>query len=147
MEMLLSDIIQEKGGRVTCVDPQATVMEAVRLMKKERIGALLVMDGEDVVGMLTERDIVFRVIAEEIDPSTIKVHKVMSKGVCVIKPRNTVREAMQVVTTKRFRHLPVVSDGKLVGMISSGDLTRKIVAENEGVIDTLYDYIYGTYPG
>lgn len=116
-------------------------------MKKDGIGALLVMDGESIVGMLTERDIVFRVLVEKIEPSSIKVHEVMSKDVCVIDPGHTVREAMQVITEKRFRHLPVVGQGKLVGMISSGDLTRKIVAENEGVIDTLYDYIYGTYPG
>lgn len=147
MEMSLAEIIQEKGGRVCCVDPEATVMDAVGLMKKNKIGALLVMDKEDVVGMLTERDIVFRVIAEEIVPSAIKVHEVMSKDVCVIKADNTVRDAMQVVTEKRFRHLPVVSDGKLIGMVSSGDLTRKIVAENEGVIHTLYDYIHGAYPG
>lgn len=147
MEMTLAEIIQEKGGRVCYTDPKATIQEAVRLMKKEKIGALLVMEGEAVVGILTERDIVFRVIGEGIAPSAIEVCKVMSKDVCVIKPENTVRDAMQVVTEKRFRHLPVVSEGKLVGMISSGDLTRKIVAEKEGIIDTLYDYIYGTYPG
>lgn len=147
MELLLSDIIQEKGGRVSCVDPQASILDAANLMKEDGIGALLVTDGEAIVGMLTERDIVFRVIVKKIDPASIKVHKVMSKDVCVIDPKHTVREAMQVVTEKRFRHLPVVGNGKLVGMISSGDLTRKIVAENEGVIDTLYDYIHGTYPG
>ena len=71
----------------------------------------------------------------------------MSKNVVVVKPTLTVQDAMHVISEKRFRHLPVVSHGHLLGVVSSGDLTRRIVAERQGMIDTLYDYINGTYPG
>ncbi len=149
MEQTLSDIIEEKQGRgrICQVAPEATIEEASKLMKKERVGALLVMNDEWVTGVLTERDIVYRVLAVGKDITSTQVHEVMSKDVVVVKPSLTVQDAMQVVTEKRFRHLPVVKNGHLVGVISSGDLTRRIVAEREGVIDTLYDYIYGTYPG
>ncbi len=147
MEMTLGQIIEEKGNRICRVDPEVSIDDAAKLMKKERVGGLLVMQGEKITGVLTERDIVYRVLAEEMDPAVTKVHEVMTKDVVVIKPSLTVREAMKVVTEKRFRHMPVVSSGQLLGIVSSGDLTRRIAAEDEGVIHSLYDYIYGTYPG
>jgi len=149
MEQTLSDIIEEKQGRgrICQIDPEATVEEAAKLMKDERVGALLVMNEEWVIGVLTERDIVYRVLAVGRNSSSTHVHEVMSKNVVVVKPTLTVQDAMQIVTEKRFRHLPVVKSGRLIGVVSSGDLTRRIVAERDGVIDTLYDYIYGTYPG
>lgn len=147
MELLLSDIIEENEGRICKVDPEVTIEEAAKLMMAERVGALLVMNEEWVIGVLTERDIVYRVLAQGGNITTTQVHEAMSRDVVVVKPSLTVHDAMQVVTEKRFRHLPVVSGGHLIGVVSSGDLTRRIVAEREGVIDTLYDYIYGTYPG
>ncbi|MCP5537570.1 MAG: CBS domain-containing protein [Akkermansiaceae bacterium] len=147
MEQSIAEIIQENKGRICKIDPTATIKEASKLMKAERVGALLVMNGERVIGVLTERDIVYRVIAVDRDIETTQVHEVMSKDVVVVKASLTVRDAMRVISEKRFRHLPVVSNGKLVGVVSSGDLNSRIVAEREGVIDTLYDYIYGTYPG
>lgn len=147
MEQCLSEIIQENKGRICKIDPEATIEEAAKLMKEERVGALLVLNEEWVIGVLTERDIVYRVLAVGADITTTRVHEVMSKDVVVVKPTLKVRDAMQIVTEKRFRHLPVVKSGKLIGIVSSGDLTRRIVAQKEGVIDTLYDYIYGTYPG
>lgn len=149
MEQTLSDIIEEKKGRgrICQVNPEATVAEAAKMMKDERVGALLVMNEDWVIGVLTERDIVYRVLAVGRDILSTHVHEVMSKDVVVVKPTLTVPDAMQIVTEKRFRHLPVVKSGQLIGVVSSGDLTRRIVAEREGVIDTLYDYIYGTYPG
>ncbi len=147
MEMTLGQIIEEKGNRICRVDPEVSIDDAAKLMKKERVGGLLVMQGEKITGVLTERDIVYRVLAEEMDPAVTKVYEVMTKDVVVIKPSLTVREAMKVVTEKRFRHMPVVSGGQLLGIVSSGDLTRRIAAEDEGVIHSLYDYIYGTYPG
>ena len=113
MEQSLSDIVQESKGRICKVDPEATIEQADKLMKAEHVGALLVMNEEWVIGVLTERDIVYRVLAEGADISTTRVHEVMSKDVVVVKPSLTVREAMQVVTEKRFRHLPVVSGGRL----------------------------------
>ncbi len=143
----LADVVKEKDGRICTVDPEATIEEAAKVMKAERVGALLVMNEEWVIGVLTERDFVYRVLAAGLDVATTKVHEVMSKDVVVVKPSLSVPDAMQVISEKRFRHLPVVSGGRLIGVVSSGDLTRRIVAEREGMIDTLYDYIHGTYPG
>ncbi len=115
-------------------------------MKQKKIGALLVMRGDDLLGIFTERDILTKVVAEGLDTSDVKVQSIMSKEVVVIDPCRTVREAMQIVTERKLRHLPVVKNGKLIGMLSAGDLTRSIVAETEGVIGTLYEYIQGSYP-
>ena len=77
----------------------------------------------------------------------ISVQQIMTSDVIIIAPDRSIRDAMRVVTEKRLRHLPVVKEGRILGMLSGGDLSRAIVAEEEGVIHTLYDYIYGTYPG
>jgi CBS domain-containing protein len=146
METPLSELIRHKGSHVCHVTPHATVEEAARQMARERVGALLVMHDEEIVGIFTERDLLNRVVAKGIDPRNARIHEVMTTEVVVIRPGRTVRDAMQIVTTKRVRHLPVVKDGHLLGMVSSGDLTRWIVSEEEGVIHTLMDYIYGTYP-
>lgn len=149
MEQSLEEIIREKDkdGRICRIDPDATIEEAAKLMKAEHVGALLVMEGDWVVGVLTERDFVYRVIATGLDVASTVVRDVMSKDVVVVKPTLKVQDAMQVISEKRFRHLPVVCDGRLVGVVSSGDLTRRIVADRESMIDTLYDYIQGSYPG
>lgn len=146
METPLKELLKHKGSHVCHVDPDATVEEASCLMYRERVGALLVMHGEEVVGIFTERDLLNRVVAKGLTPSKTLVHEVMTSDVVVVRPGITVRDAMQIVTEKRIRHLPVVKDGRLCGMLSSGDLTRCIVAEEEGVIHTLMDYINGTYP-
>ena len=146
METPLTELLQHKGSHVCHVEPETTVRDAVTLMSSERVGALLVMHDEEIIGIFTERDLLNRVIGKGLHSSDTFIHEVMTNHVVVVKPTLTVREAMQVVTEKRFRHLPVVMDGHLLGMVSSGDLTRWIVAEEEGVIHTLMDYIYGTYP-
>jgi CBS domain-containing protein len=104
------------------------------------------MHEEEVIGILTERDLLNRVLAQGLDPANTLVHEVMTCEVLVVRSNLTIRDAMLIVTEKRFRHLPVVEDGHLLGMVSSGDLTRWIVSEEEGVIHTLMDYTYGTYP-
>ena len=146
METTLGEILITKGDSVYHVSPEANVLEAAQMMKREKVGALLILQGEKILGILTERDMLHRVVAEGIDPAATKVHEVMTKDVVVLKPSLTVREAMRIVSDKRTRHLPVVKDGHLLGMISSGDLTHRVIAEEEGVIHALYDYIYGSYP-
>jgi CBS domain-containing protein len=143
----LTKLLELKGSGVVGLAPEASVKEAANVMREAKIGALLVMRGDRLHGILTERDILNKIVAEGLDPSEIKVHEIMTSDVVVIGPNRTVREAMKIVTEKRLRHLPVVKDGHLVGVLSGGDLTRSIVAEEEDVIDTLYDYINGAYPG
>jgi CBS domain-containing protein len=147
VETLLTELLNHKGRDVISVTPDASVKEAAQVMRKGHVGALLVMRGEEIRGILTERDILNKVVAEELDPAEVEARAIMTRKVIVIDPRRTVRDAMQVVTEKRLRHLPVVHDGHLVGVLSGGDLTRSIVAEEEGLINTLYDYIHGAYPG
>lgn len=154
METSLTELLKHKGSEVYSIAPKATVEAAAKLMRERHIGAVLVMTDEKLVGILTERDILNKVVAEGGRPKNVSVQDIMTAEVIVIEPKRTVRDAMQVVTEKKLRHLPVVEDDHIVGMLSGGDLTRSIVAEEEelihsqeGYIDNLYAYIYGTYPG
>ena len=147
MEKLLSDLLKEKGTRIFCVEPAATAKDAADRMTEQHIGALVGVDGASMVGIVTERDVLNKVVSAGFDPEGTTVYDIMTKDVIVTDPGRTVRQAMQIVTEKRLRHLPVMRDGDLIGMVSGGDLTRAIVAEDEDVIDTLYDYIRsGGYP-
>ena len=147
METSLTELLNHKGSRVIGIAPEATVEQAAQEMREGRIGALLVLRGDNLVGILTERDVLNKVVAEGRDAAEVRVNEIMTKEVIVIDPARTVRQAMRVVTEKKLRHLPVVKEGHLVGILSGGDLTRSIVAEEEGFINSLYDYINGAYPG
>ncbi len=147
METSLAELLREKGSEVYHIEPEATVEKAAQEMRRAHIGALLVMTSGKLVGILTERDVLNHVVAEGASAESVRVGDIMTADVVVIGPNRTVRDAMQVVTEKKLRHLPVVKEGRILGMLSGGDLTRSIVAEEEGFINTLYDYIQGTYPG
>ena len=147
METSLSELLREKGSEVYQIEPTATVEDAAKKMAEKRIGALLVLRSEKLVGILTERDVLNQIVAKGACAKDVQVHEIMTTDVVVIGPTRTIRDAMRVVTEKRLRHLPIVKDGRILGMLSGGDLTRSIVAEEEGFINTLYDYINGTYPG
>lgn len=146
METYLTELLDHKGGAVFAIPPDTSVKAAAIKMKQKKVGALLVMSEGEMLGIFTERDILTKVVAKGLDASQVDVHRIMTRNVVVIEPHRTVREAMRVVTERKLRHLPVVKDGKLVGMLSGGDLTRSVVAEAEGFIDTLYEYIHGSYP-
>lgn len=146
VESNLTRLLEEKGKDVVSVAPETTVREAARKMRDSKIGALLVMRDERLVGILTERDVLNKVVADYRDPDEVQVREIMTRDVVVIKPGRSVRDAMRIVTQKHLRHLPVVDNDQLIGMVSGGDLTRSIVAEEEGVIESLYEYIRGAYP-
>ena len=146
VESNLTRLLEEKGKEVVSVAPETTVREAARKMRDSKIGALLVMRDERLVGILTERDVLNKVVADYRDPDEVQVREIMTRDVVVIKPGRSVRDAMRIVTQKHLRHLPVVDNDQLIGMVSGGDLTRSIVAEEEGVIESLYEYIRGAYP-
>lgn len=147
METSLRELLNNKGREVFYIEPDETVKAAALMMREKKIGALLVIRAQAIVGILTERDVLNRLVAEGLRAEDVTVREIMTKDVVVIEPSRTIRDAMQVVTEKRLRHLPVVENGTIVGMLSGGDLTRSIVAEEEGFIHTLYEYIYGSYPG
>jgi len=139
-------VLARKGSKVHCVVPEATVLAAVRKMNEERIGALLVCDGSDVLGIFTERDIPCRVVDSTRDPATTEVAEVMTNELIAVPPDTLVEEAMAVITEKRCRHLPVIDDGNLVGLVSIGDLTSWVSRHQEGHIKDLLNFITGKYP-
>jgi CBS domain-containing protein len=121
------------------VAPDSSVAECVRTMTANRIGALIVMEGERLVGIFTERDALNRVLAAGLDPVSTKISAVMTKDPFCIQPGITVAEAMQLVTKRRFRHLPVVENGKVLAVVSSGDLTHWLVKDQVGEVQELVD--------
>jgi len=135
----LSRMLDERRRQINAVHPDTTVAESVHRMQSENIGALLVMDGDNLTGIFTERDALNKVLAAGIDPNSTKVSAVMTKDPVYIDPSTTIEEAMSIVTKRRVRHLPVLDNGKLVGIVSSGDLTHWLVQDREGEIRELVD--------
>ena len=133
--------IFEGGKAIHSVGPDTSVTECVRLMTAGKFGALIVMDGGRLIGIFTERDALNKVLAGSLDPSNTKVSKVMTKDPYCIGPSTTVGDAMHVITERRFRHLPIVDNGKVLAVISSGDLTRWLVQDKMGEVQELVDLV------
>jgi CBS domain-containing protein len=142
----LRTLLKSKGRAVHTVSPESTVLDAVRKMNHERIGALLVMSHDELVGIFTERDVLTRVVDQVRDPSATRVAEVMTSQPVVVTAAATINEAMAIVSEKRCRHLPVVDEGKLVGLVSAGDLTHWVTRGHEYHIQDLVNYITGKYP-
>jgi CBS domain-containing protein len=142
----LTAILKEKGATVHSVQPTASVLDAVRKMNEARIGALLVVEDDTPVGMFTERDVLTRVVDQGRDPGGTPIADVMTTEVVAVNPGTTVEEAMAVITERRCRHLPVIEDGRLEGMVSSGDLTRWVTRKQRYEIQDLVNFITGKYP-
>lgn len=137
-------IVSRKGSQVLTVCPDTTVLDASRLMNEHKIGALIVVDGERVRGMFTERDVLRRVVAEQRDPATTKVAEVMTDKVVTCSPEIEVDHARNIFMEKRIRHLPVLDENqRLVGMISIGDLNAWELTGQEIKIAALEEYLYG----
>ncbi len=141
MDIAVAKILETKGSEVEVTTPETTVVAAVEQMNRRNIGALVVVDGERSIGIFTERDVLTRVVGKGRDPGRTPVGEVMTRQVVSIEPDMLVRDAMCVITEKRCRHLPVMSDGRLLGMISSGDLTRWTVRDQQRTIEELVDYV------
>ena len=147
MSDCISSVLDHKGRQVETVSPDTSVLAAVERMNEHRIGALLIVDtyrpGKPYrpIGIFTERDVLTRVIARGLDPRTTSVSDVMTHELIVVTPKTTVGEAMAIVTEHRCRHLPVVDDSGLCGLISAGDLTSWMVHDQERTIHDLHGYI------
>lgn len=129
--------IFEHGDAIHSVEPDCLVIDCVRLMTAERIGALMVMDKGLLQGIFTERDALNRVLAAGLDASRTKVSEVMTRDPCCVAPTISIGKAMEMITKRRFRHLPVVENGKLLAVVSSGDLTRWLVKDKLGEVREL----------
>jgi CBS domain-containing protein len=137
-------ILSTKGTQVHHTTPEMTVLEATQQMNQHKLGALLVMDENKVVGMFSERDVLRRVVAEQRDPSTCLVGDVMTRDVICIHPDADLDEVSQIMQKKHVRHLPVCdAAGKLHGMISIGDVNAYHASNQKMHLQYLSDYVYG----
>jgi len=142
----LSNMLDARRRPINSVYPDTSVTESVRLMNDQNIGALLVMEDDKLAGIFTERDALTKVLVAGIDPINTKVSEVMTKDPFCVDPSTTIEEAMSIVTNRRIRHLPILHNGELVGIVSSGDLTHWLVQDREGEIRELVDVAAHTRP-
>ena len=138
----VAQLLGHKPSRIHSVAPSAPVLEAIRLMDEHNIGALLVMQGEKLAGIVSERDYARKVILKGRSSGDTPVSQIMTADVISVGPDSTTQQCMQLMTDKRVRHLPVVDAGRVVGMLSIGDLVRSVLAEQAQTIEQLEQYIH-----
>jgi CBS domain-containing protein len=141
----VKQILSEKGHEVWTTSPDTTVFDALKFMSEKGIGALVVLDNLEVVGVFSERDYARKVILEGKSSKDLPVKEIMTRKVICVKPENTAEECMALMTDKFIRHLPVIVDNELVGIISIGDVVKAIISQQELVIEQLENYITGAY--
>jgi len=139
----VNQLLDEKGREVIAIGPDAPVLEAIRRMAEHGIGALLVMEGPRLVGVVSERDYARKVILMGRSSAETAVHEIMSRTVTTVQPTDSVDHCMRVVTEGRFRHLPVVEEGQVLGVLSIGDLVKAVIADQQHEIAQLQQYIAG----
>ena len=141
----VKDILKVKGSQVHKIGPDVSVLDAAMLMNDNKIGALVVVEGDQVRGIFTERDVLRRVVAKQLNPAEVNIGQVMTKEVACCRVDTNVSEAQSVFKNRRIRHLPVLDDQhRMVGMISIGDLNAYHANEQETTIRFLHEYLYGT---
>lgn len=145
--MLIQNILNDKGSQIFDIGPDNTVFEAIEKMARKNIGALLVMEGDELLGIITERDYRNKVILKGRTSKTTPVRDIMSTELYSVEPSETVETCMALMTNRKFRHLPVVENEMVVGVISIGDLVKAVITKQKVEIHNLRDYITGTYPG
>jgi CBS domain-containing protein len=136
-----SEILRIKGSEVWSVGPEETILNAIKLMADHEVGALLVMDQEKLIGIVTERDYTRKVALEDRSSKDALVKEIMSDRVLCARPEQTVPECMALMSDKRARHLPIVDHKKVIGIISIGDLVKSIIREQQFEIEALQHYI------
>ncbi|MGE9291810.1 MAG: CBS domain-containing protein [Puniceicoccales bacterium] len=142
----ITTLLSRKSSEVYSTSPDQTVAEAVAEMNRHRVGCVVVLDGEDLVGIFTERDVLTRIVAEAKDARTTKVAEVMTPGPEYLHTSDTISSAMQRMTERRTRHLPVFdSKHSLVGLVSIGDVTRWQSEENQAEAEYLKNYAFGEF--
>ncbi|GIK42288.1 MAG: histidine kinase [Chloroflexota bacterium] len=139
----VNQLLQNKGSRVWSIGPDALVIEALKLMAEKEVGALVVLEGDQVVGILSERDYARKVSLLGKSSKTTPVREIMTEKVVFIRPEQTVEDCMALMTNKRIRHLPVIDGDRLVGVISIGDVVKEVISQQEFIIAQLENYITG----
>jgi CBS domain-containing protein len=137
----VSEILDAKGHKVLRIDADATVLEAVKQMVSANVGSLLVIDGGEIAGIVTERDFLRRVADDEGTDSEASVREIMSSPLIVVTPKTSVDECMALMTNRRIRHVPVVDAGEVTGIVSIGDVVKFKSREQSFELQFLHDYI------
>ncbi len=138
----VNDILNVKGHEVVTVSPESTVIEASRLMNQAGIGGVVVVESGKVVGIFTERDVLRRVVSDQRDPTKTPVSDVLTPDVVTVRPDTPLDACSSLITAKRIRHIPVVDEGGMRGIITSGDLLAHQVREQQDTIDYLNHYVH-----
>ena len=146
LEEPVKSLLDQTARAVFSISPEATVYEAIERMSEEHIGALVVLSGGELVGIISERDYARKVILKGRQSREARVSEVMSTPVFHVAPGTKIDECLRVMTSRRVRHLPVLEGERVVGVISMGDLVKWIVNSHEQTIQQLENYIGGTYP-
>src|SRR4051794_32996640 len=143
----ISAILNKKSGEVYSISPDASVFDAVEMMANRNVGALLVIDDDKLVGLVSERDYTRKVMLRGKRSRETRVSEIMSSHLTVITSNEPVEQCLRLMTEKRVRHLPVVDSDKVVGVISIGDLVKHVIATQSATIAHLENYIHGGYTG
>ena len=140
---LVQHLLDSKGRNIISISADASVLDAVKIMADKAVGSLLVMQGDALQGIVTERDYARKVIIKGRSSETTRVGEIMTSEVCTASMQDTVNNCMTVMSDRKIRHLPVVDDGAVVGMISIGDLVQAIISDQQEEIEHLEHYISG----
>jgi CBS domain-containing protein len=139
----VAELLKAKPARVVSVSPEQTVLEAIKVLAAEDIGAAIVMTGDRLAGIFSERDYTRKVILKGRSSDSTRVEEIMTSTVIVVSPRTKARECMALMTEKNIRHLPVVEEGRVIGMVSIRDIVSDIIADQDFTIEQLEHYISG----
>jgi CBS domain-containing protein len=143
MHTVVSQLLKAKGSQIYSVGPQDSVLRAIEIMAEQHIGALLVMNQGNLLGIISERDYARKVILKSRSSHDTPVSDIMSSPAICVTPEDTVHRCMELMTEGRFRHLPVATAGRVVGMLSIGDLVKAVIQEQSEHIEQLERYIAG----
>ena len=144
MSKVVKNLLEVKNKEVCTIEPEASVYDAIAKMSEKQIGALVVTEGDRVIGIITERDYARKIILQNRASKSTPVRDIMTKQVIYVQPEQKIEECMALMTEKRIRHLPVLSGERLVGIISIGDVVKEVISEKEFLIEQLTKYISGS---
>jgi len=141
----IAQLLNAKGNQIWSVEPKATIFEALEVMSEKEIGALLVMEDGKLTGIFSERDYARKVILKGKSSKETLVEELMTKKVFYIDSQNTINDCMAMMTAKRIRHVPVIEDNQVMGIVTIGDVVNQIISEQEVTINHLENYITGSH--
>jgi len=142
---LVSQLLKKKGSETWSVAPQETVYEALQIMAEKDVGALLVVENDNLVGIFSERDYARKLVLKERSSKDTAVGEMMTREVLYVEPESTIDDCMALMTEKRIRHLPVMENEQLIGIVTIGDVVKQVISDQEFMIQQLEKYISGKY--